>query len=207
MMLCYVGLLIEKLGAVLTAGGMENVQARSTARIPIVLFTDPVSGMDCDISFNNPLAIRNTLLLASYSVIDPRVRQLAYVIKHWAKQRKANSPHEGTLSSYGYLLCLVHFLQSRNPPVVPDLQTLPPDWTPNMPPVAAASLPNRWEKHPVEDRYCNTYFYEASFQQQQYSPSTQTKLQILTRELIRELIRKSVMILIVNALCNLFHVF
>lgn len=174
--MCHVELAIYELS---DAVRLLLSQVRSTARIPIVLFTDPMSGMDCDISFNNPLAIRNTLLLASYSVIDPRVRELAYVIKYWAKQRKANSPQEGTLSSYGYLLCLVHFLQTRNPPVLPDLQNLPPDWVPTMPVGVGASLPKRWEKHPVEDCYCNTYFYEALFQQQQqYTPSTQTKLQV-----------------------------
>ena len=53
---------------------------------------------------------------------DPRVKELAYVVKHWAKRRCVNNASEGTLSSYGYLLCLVHFLQTRNPPVVPNLQ-------------------------------------------------------------------------------------
>ena len=175
-----VGLLIEKVGEVLRAGGMVDVQVRSTARIPIVLFTDPLSGLDCDISFNNPLAIRNTLLLASYSIIDVRVRELAYVIKHWAKRRHMNSPQEGTLSSYGYLLCLVHFLQTRSPPVVPNLQRLAPDWDPNMPPHIQAQLPlpKRWEKHPVEELYCNTYFYEASFQPEMHGPSSQSKLQV-----------------------------
>lgn len=58
----------------------------------------------------------------AYSVADPRVKELAYVVKHWAKRRCVNNASEGTLSSYGYLLCLVHFLQTRNPPVVPNLQ-------------------------------------------------------------------------------------
>ena len=60
--------------------------------------------------------------LKAYSVADPRVKELAYVVKHWAKRRCVNNASEGTLSSYGYLLCLVHFLQTRNPPVVPNLQ-------------------------------------------------------------------------------------
>lgn len=60
--------------------------------------------------------------LQAYSVADPRVKELAYVVKHWAKRRCVNNASEGTLSSYGYLLCLVHFLQTRNPPVVPNLQ-------------------------------------------------------------------------------------
>lgn len=58
----------------------------------------------------------------AYSVADPRVKELAYVVKHWAKRRWVNNASEGTLSSYGYLLCLVHYLQTRRPPVVPNLQ-------------------------------------------------------------------------------------
>ena len=43
--------------------------------------------------------------------------------KGWAKARQLNSPGEGTLSSYGYLLMVIHFLQSRKPAaVVPTLQ-------------------------------------------------------------------------------------
>ena len=58
----------------------------------------------------------------AYSEADPRIKSLGHVVKHWAKQRLLNKASEGSLSSYGYLLCLVHFLQTRNPPVVPNLQ-------------------------------------------------------------------------------------
>ena len=69
------------------------------------------AGLDCDIAFHNPLALSNTKLLYSYSKADPRVRPLAFVLKHWAKSRHINNPGEGTLSSYGYILLLIHFLQ------------------------------------------------------------------------------------------------
>eukprot|EP00604_Paraphysomonas_vestita_P004309 CAMPEP_0174825526 /NCGR_PEP_ID=MMETSP1107-20130205/42847_1 /TAXON_ID=36770 /ORGANISM="Paraphysomonas vestita, Strain GFlagA" /LENGTH=1022 /DNA_ID=CAMNT_0016057229 /DNA_START=951 /DNA_END=4020 /DNA_ORIENTATION=- len=83
---------MEALGVALSEIGMLQVEARSTARIPIVLFKDPVSDLECDISFNNPLAIQNTHLLASYSQVDIRVRELAFIIKYWAKQRYINNP-------------------------------------------------------------------------------------------------------------------
>lgn len=60
----------------------------------------------------------------AYSEADPRVKDLAYIIKRWAKRRWMNNASEGTLSSYGYVLCLVHFLQTRDPPVVPNLQVM-----------------------------------------------------------------------------------
>ena len=70
-----------------------------------------IIGLECDITFHNSLAIQNTALLRTYSEIDPRVRIVAYIVKHWAKSRHINSPGDGTLSSYGYILLLIHFLQ------------------------------------------------------------------------------------------------
>lgn len=48
-----------------------------------------------------------------YSRVDPRVRQLAYVVKYWARRRHINNASEGTLSSYAYILLILHFLQVR----------------------------------------------------------------------------------------------
>ena len=54
--------IIELVGESLREAGM-TVQPRPTARIPIVQFIEPESEFDCDVSFNNPLAICNTKLL------------------------------------------------------------------------------------------------------------------------------------------------
>lgn len=41
--------------------------------------------------------------------------------------RKINSPYKGTLSSYGYVLLVIYFLvHVKNPPVLPNLQQMPP---------------------------------------------------------------------------------
>lgn len=70
--------------------------------------------MDCDISLQNHLAVANTRLLRAYGSIDSRVRTLVFLIKYWAKRRHLNSPSDGTLSSYGFIICLIHFLQVRS---------------------------------------------------------------------------------------------
>ncbi|OQR99483.1 hypothetical protein ACHHYP_06019 [Achlya hypogyna] len=101
---------------------------RLTARIPIVMFHDVTSGIDCDVCVENALALRNTRLLRTYALADPRVRILAYFIKAWVKAREMNNAAQGTLSSYGYLLMLIHYLQRTSPPVLPVLQSLPPQW-------------------------------------------------------------------------------
>ena len=72
------------------------------------MFRDPHTGVECDISIHNALALRNTRLLRVYSMIDPRVRWLAYTLKRWVKARHLNDPSDSTLSSYGLLLLLFH---------------------------------------------------------------------------------------------------
>ncbi|CAD6252101.1 unnamed protein product [Miscanthus lutarioriparius] len=89
-----------RLAHVLRTDGFENVEAITSARVPIVRMSDPGSGLSCDICINNLLAVANTKLLKDYSQIDHRLLQLAFLVKHWAKQRDVNETYRGTLSSY-----------------------------------------------------------------------------------------------------------
>lgn len=80
-------------------------------------------GILCDINFSNELALHNTRLLYLYTLCDPRVRPMILLVKSWAKRRRINSPYEGTLSSYGYVLMVLHFLVNVvRPPILPNLQ-------------------------------------------------------------------------------------
>ena len=80
-------------------------------------------GIQCDINFFNPLGLHNTQMLRCYSKCDPRVRPIVLFMKSWAKQRKINSSYSGTLSSYGYVLMVLHYLTNvAQPPVLPNLQ-------------------------------------------------------------------------------------
>ncbi|KAG4300578.1 hypothetical protein PCK1_003007 [Pneumocystis canis] len=82
-------------------------------------------GIACDIGFNNKLAIYNTNLLIAYSKCDHRVRKMILFIKYWAKKRKINDPYHGTLSSYGYVLLVLHYLINIVPvPLLPNLQRM-----------------------------------------------------------------------------------
>ncbi|KAF4130657.1 Cid1 family poly A polymerase [Phytophthora infestans] len=136
---------------------------RLTARIPIVMFVARASGIECDLCVENRLAQRNTSLLRAYASADPRVRMLAYVLKQFVKQRRMNCAAEGTLSSYGYLLLLIHFLQRQDPPVLPVLQALPPNW----PELPSEPLPTVLSRGPSEEldpsdgkSGIDTYFYD-----------------------------------------------
>ncbi|KAK4415975.1 UTP:RNA uridylyltransferase 1 [Sesamum alatum] len=113
-----------KLADMLQLDNLQNVQAIIHARVPIVKLMDPVTGISCDICVNNLLAVVNTKLLRDYAQIDVRLRQLAFIVKHWAKSRGVNVTYQGTLSSYAYVLMCIHFLQQRRPAILPCLQRM-----------------------------------------------------------------------------------
>ncbi|KAF9427861.1 Glucosaminyl phosphatidylinositol (GlcN-PI) nositol acylation protein [Podila epigama] len=89
------------------------------ARVPIVKLHH-ISGIACDIGYQNDLAIWNTRLLRAYCKTDRRVRDIVLIVKQWAKKRKINNPYTGSLSSYAYVLLVIHLLQQRG--VLPNLQ-------------------------------------------------------------------------------------
>lgn len=85
-------------------------------------------GIQCDINFSNYVAIHNTALLRCYCKCDPRVRPMGLFVKEWSKARKINTPYHGTLSSYGYIMMVLHYLMNiAQPPVIPNLQHLAKD--------------------------------------------------------------------------------
>jgi hypothetical protein len=82
-------------------------------------------GVQCDINFSAHLGIHNTQLLRCYSLTDARVKPLVLFIKFWAKTRGINTPYRGTLSSYGYVLMVLHYLTNVVKPFVcPNLQLI-----------------------------------------------------------------------------------
>ena len=83
-------------------------------------------GIQCDINFSNQLALHNSHLLKCYSLCDQRVREMVLFVKAWSKKRKINSSYHGTLSSYGYVLMVLHYLVNvAQPPVLLNLQQTP----------------------------------------------------------------------------------
>lgn len=62
----------------------------SSAKVPIVKMWDPELGLACDLNVNNTLALENTRMIRVYVDTDPRVRQLAMIIKYWTRRRKIN---------------------------------------------------------------------------------------------------------------------
>jgi DNA polymerase sigma len=172
--------------------GMKNVDAaRLTARIPIIMYMCPnplgtrdgeEELLECDLSMHNPLAVLNTALLRTYAELTPVTRVLASLVKRWAKARDINNPARHTLSSYGYIIMILHFLtyhkrsgnglvstvsdpegnpQHRNPqtprptPLLPNLQWMDPVWSSQpkgTPYRELSSLPRNIVPHPMEEK-------------------------------------------------------
>lgn len=178
---------MAKLASKLEESGMQGVDTcRLTARIPILMFKcpNPLSGdaedlIDCDLSMQNPLAVLNTSYLRCYAEVTPVTRVLAAIIKRWAKARDINNPAKHTLSSYGYIIMLLHFLtyhkrtgnglispvapvdgnphirRQRAPqptPLLPNFHWMDPRWPgspPGTPYIEVPAIPRNMIKHPL----------------------------------------------------------
>jgi len=112
---------LKRIGGMLRGQGMENVQIISRAKVPIVKFVDPRSGLHVDISINNTLALHNTNLLTYYAKMDKRVKDLIVCVKHWALHRNVSDPVNGTLSSYAWSVLVIDHLLNQK--VIPNVQS------------------------------------------------------------------------------------
>ena len=214
-------LAMGKLALQFEKAGLENVDtARLTARIPIIMSKCPrplARGdenplMECDLSMQNPLACLNTSLLLTYSQIHPLTRVLAAIIKRWAKARELNSPSQGTLSSYGYIIMLLHFMtyhcrdgtglvltiEGKNggdaTPLLPNLQWMDIKWPMSSlgtPYKEHVVVPTNLIPHPIEPgMFVNTHFYRLVDQNalhtlQQRFPGQDLSLSILLASFFR----------------------
>jgi len=102
----------------------KNVVPITAAKVPIVKFEYYYRGMqyEGDISYYNVLAQRNTQLLSLYANLDNRCQKLGYVLKALVKECGIGDASRGSLSSYAYVLLLIHYLQQVE--VLPVLQEL-----------------------------------------------------------------------------------
>lgn len=96
------------------------------AKVPICKFQYKKEGrknpIECDISLYNILALSNTSMLRTYTLIDERVAKLGTIVKHFAKVCDIGDASRGSLSSYAYTLMTLHYLQQIG--VIPVLQEL-----------------------------------------------------------------------------------
>jgi hypothetical protein len=81
------------------------------AKAPIVQFSME-GGLVVDMSVQSVLALANSTLVSRYCASSPELRLLARKVKEFANAYHVKSGKDGTLSSYGYTLLCIHFLQN-----------------------------------------------------------------------------------------------
>ncbi|XP_033124193.1 speckle targeted PIP5K1A-regulated poly(A) polymerase-like [Anneissia japonica] len=106
--------------------GMKNVRGIPLARKPVVKFCHSQSGLMCDISINNRLALRNTELVSFYGKLHPVVRPLVFTIRQWAKVKQiaGNVGAGPKLTNYALTLLIITYLQMEEVKVLPSVDEL-----------------------------------------------------------------------------------
>ena len=80
--------------------GMEKVRFIH-ARIPVVQFEDPVSGIHCDISIGNLGGVENSKILAAiHNFLPDFYGAYVHLVKEWAKRREMIDPDKLMFNSF-----------------------------------------------------------------------------------------------------------
>ncbi|CAG2210021.1 TUT1 [Mytilus edulis] len=108
------------------APACSNTQIIPSTRCPIIRFKHESSGIKCDLSLDNQLALQNTRLLQALSQYDPRIKPLVYAVRYWGrlKHLAGNIKTGPRMSNYALTLMVVYYLQNTNPVTLPTIQSL-----------------------------------------------------------------------------------
>ncbi|CAF1300670.1 unnamed protein product [Didymodactylos carnosus] len=91
------------------------------------LFGSSASGLaikSSDIDLCLVQALKNSQLLQTYGLIDERVISLCILVKLLSKYHHLCDSSKQSLSSYSYVLMIIHFLQRITLPILPYLQEI-----------------------------------------------------------------------------------
>lgn len=108
------------------APSCSNTQTIPSTRCPIIRFKHESSGIKCDLSLDNKIALQNTRLLQALSQYDPRIKPLVYTIRYWGrlKQIAGNIKTGPRMTNYALTLMVIYYLQNTNPVTLPTIQAL-----------------------------------------------------------------------------------
>jgi len=118
--------LLRKVASELRYRNYHDVNLISKARVPLIKFKDPHTGVACDVCIEND-GVYKSAVLGVVADIDQRYRDLVFLIKLWAKHYDVNNAMDGSFNSYSLCLLCMHHLQRRPVPILPPtmLLTLP----------------------------------------------------------------------------------
>ncbi|KAM3959697.1 poly(A) RNA polymerase, mitochondrial [Aphomia sociella] len=120
---------MELLGELLESRvvGAARIQRILHARVPIVKYTHEFTDVDCDLCYNNLSGVYMSELLWLYGSLDPRVRPLTFVVRHWAAAVGLTNQHPGRwITNFPLTLLVLFFLQQKTNDgfILPSLKNL-----------------------------------------------------------------------------------
>ncbi|XP_005099789.2 speckle targeted PIP5K1A-regulated poly(A) polymerase, partial [Aplysia californica] len=97
-----------------------------SSRCPVIRFSHNPSGIKCDLSFSNRVALLNSRLLRLYSQ-EPRVHALVTTVRLWAQRQNlaATAQFGHLLTSYSLTWLVLFFVQSQEPALLPSVEQVP----------------------------------------------------------------------------------
>ncbi|XP_043280667.1 poly(A) RNA polymerase, mitochondrial-like isoform X2 [Venturia canescens] len=103
--------------------GISNVRRILQARVPIIKFDQRLTGLECDLSMSNGMAVHMAELLCFYGEVDYRVRPLIFTIRHWAHHVGITNPVPGRwITNFSITLLVLFYLQQKR--IIPSLDEL-----------------------------------------------------------------------------------
>ncbi|KAG0554366.1 hypothetical protein KC19_12G085500 [Ceratodon purpureus] len=103
---------------------VRKIEPVMRAAVPVVKFMEGYTNIECDISMENKDGVLKSELIGIFTQIDPRYRQLCFLLKAWAKNYNVNDSKKGTLNSLSICLLAAFHLQTRSPAILPSFSTL-----------------------------------------------------------------------------------
>lgn len=98
---------------------VRKIEPVMRAAVPVVKFVEGYTNIECDISMENRDGVLKSELIGIFTEIDPRFRQLCFLLKAWAKAYNVNDSKKGTLNSLSIILLAALHLQTRSPAILP----------------------------------------------------------------------------------------
>ncbi|KAI1702961.1 poly(A) RNA polymerase gld-2 like protein A [Ditylenchus destructor] len=118
--------------------GFSLLESREQARVPMLRlwwkgkvwwYGNPAEKLEINVIVNGVANICSSHLIRHYSRIDERFSALCLIVKRWAESHDIGNAFKGTLNGFSLTLMVLHFLQvGANPPIMPNLQHLFPDY-------------------------------------------------------------------------------
>ncbi|GLC47515.1 hypothetical protein PLESTB_001763300 [Pleodorina starrii] len=128
--------LLREVGGRLLGAGLarrNSVEYILHARVPIVKFVDPVTGIEVDLCLGNADTGFKAWSVAQVASIHPAFGKLFRVVKVWAKAHSINDGASHMFNSWCLTLVVMSFLQTYpEPPLLPPLHELLYDSKPDM---------------------------------------------------------------------------